>query len=189
MPYGRQLRGLGLVPDTQEYGDTWSGNDEAVRRAAQADDVAGNGIFDGPGAPPTAHANTGVFSSSFSLPGYVYREQPTEPSEIRDTTTGNQIIYQPGPANWYADMREAYRPFDLETPRYYSGNPALPVPALQGLGDAAASATFMDTIKAYAPYAVIGAVVGLGVMYLSHKGIITLPSFLGGGRSWNYDEA
>ena len=95
MPYGRQLRGFGMLPDSPAYGDTWSGNDPDLADAAQADDVAGNGIFDGAGAPPTAHAGSGVFESRFSLPGYLYREQPTEPSEVRDTTTGMPVVYQP----------------------------------------------------------------------------------------------
>jgi hypothetical protein len=145
MPYGRQLRGLGELPDTQQWGDSWSGDDESVRKAQQEDDVVGNGIFDGPGAPPTGNAGAGVFEHHFALPGYLYREQPTQPSEIIDTTTGQPVIYQPNAGgSWYDDVVETYRSYDLETERPYSTNPAFgPVrmpevasssPPLSGLG-------------------------------------------------------
>lgn len=183
MPYGRNLRGLGLVPDTLNYGDTWSGHDPAVRTAAQDDDVAGNGIFDGAGAPPTAHAGTGVFASNFSLPGYVYREQPTEPSEVRDTTTGLPIVFQPGASNWYDDMRETYRPFDLEVPRYYAQKPALPVKSLKGLG---ADPGIGDQIKAWAPWVAAGVVATFAIKFLIGLAA-PKPAFVVGG-DWEYGE-
>ena len=172
MPYGRQLRGLGLLPDASPaWGDTWSGNDPALNDAAQADDVAGNGIFDGAGSPPTAHANTGVFESRFSLPGYLYREQPTQPSEIRDTTTGMPVVYQPNAGgSWYDDVRDAYRPFDVETPRLYDNRPvfqpkmlpsvALPrTSSVSGLGEFEMTS---ETAKAMATWAVVGAMAAFG---------------------------
>ena len=134
-PYGRSLRGFGAVPDTSEYGDTWAGQDEALRQAAIDDDTVGNGIFDGPGAPPTAHAGTGVFASSFSLPGYLYREQPGKPSEVVDTTTGAPMVYQPNAGgSWYEDTYESYHPFDVEVPRMYSNDPVFPPKAMGGFG-------------------------------------------------------
>jgi len=187
MPYGRNLRGLGLVPDSTFHQDTWSGDDQAVRDAAQADDVAGNGVFDGAGAPPTAHADTGIFASSYALPGYLYREQPTEPSEIRDTTTGMPVVYQPGPANWYSDMRETYRPFDLEVPRLYAQTPAIQPVSLRGLGADPPATNWADAAKAYAPWVLIGGGVALAVM-------VALKYFSGGsGRGhrdsgWDYGE-
>lgn len=166
MPYGRQLRGLGLVPESNEYADTWAGDDGALLAAAQADDVAGNGIFDGAGAPPTAHAGTGVFASSFSLPGYVYRERPTEPSEVRDTTTGMPVVYQPGPSVWYPDMREAYRPFDLEVPRHYAQEPVTRPAAVQGLG---ADDSGSSKLTALIPYFLLGTALALAYNYVSRK--------------------
>lgn len=160
MPYGRQLRGLGLVPDTSVYGDSWAGEDAAVRQAQQADDVAGNGIFDGPGAPPTAHAGTGVFASNFSLPGYLYREEPTEPSEILDTTTGLPVVYQPGPASWYADTRETYRPFDLEMPRLYSQSPVMR-PRGVGLGTVPSGSTVGTKVAGWLPWVMAGVAAGV----------------------------
>lgn len=159
-PYGRQLRGFGLVPDTPKYADTWSGSDPAVLAAAQADDVAGNGIFDGAGSPPTAHAGSGVFESRFSLPGYLYREQPTEPSEVRDTTTGMPVVYQPDAGgSWYEDTRDAYRPYDLETPRLYTSLPRLPRPARFDLGAVEFSA---ETAKGFAMWGALGAMAAMG---------------------------
>lgn len=177
MPYGRQLRGvgLGLVPDTSVYGDSWAGQDHAARQAAQDDDVAGNGIFDGPGAPPTAHAGSGVFESHFGLPGYLYREVPTQPSEVLDTTTGMPIVYQPNAGgSWYEDVRETYAPFDRETPRLYATQPVMQsrrVPEvsrttpMSGFGEAVAAPT-MDSVKPYLPWVLGGALVGVGVAYL-----------------------
>jgi hypothetical protein len=181
MPYGRNLRGLGLVPDNSFHKDTWSGDDAAVQQAAQADDVAGNGIFDGPGAPPTAYAGTGVFASDYALPGYLYRERPTEPSEIRDTTTGLPVVYQPGPANWFADMRETYRPFDLEVPRYYSQN--APGLSLRGLGEDPGSG-WGDKAKAYAPWFMLGG--GLALALMVALRLLSSRQHVGG--AWEYDE-
>lgn len=180
MPYGRQLRGFGLLPDASPaWGDTWAGNDPAVNEAAQADDSVGNGIFDGPGAPPTAHAGSGVFESTFGMPGYLYREQPTQPSEIRDTTTGMPVVYQPDAGgSWYDDTRDAYRPFDLETPRLYDQRPLsrqkmvpavrLPhmmppvrIPALTGFGEVEVPSA--DKFKAWAMWGLLGAFSALGV--------------------------
>jgi hypothetical protein len=176
MPYGRQLRGLGLLPDTPAYGDTWSGGDPAVAGAAQADDVAGNGIFDGSGAPPTAHAGSGVFESRFSLPGYLYREQPTQPSEIRDTTTGMPVVYQPDAGgSWYDDTRDAYRPFDVETPRLYDDKPMLRpnmlptvrvprINSVSGMGEVEMPSG--DTLKAIAGWTALGIGVAVAIRLL-----------------------
>lgn len=121
MPYGRQFRDFGALPETDQHGDSWAGDDPALRDAVDADDVVGNGIFDGPGAPPTAHAGTGVFESKFSLPGYLYREQPTRPGEVIDTTTGSPVVFQPNAGgSWFSDAAQSYRSFDRETNRLYS---------------------------------------------------------------------
>ena len=113
-PMGRSLRGLGLLPTVSKY------QDKALKGTSAEDDVVGNGIFDSERAPATAHAKTGVFESRFSLPGYVYRERPTHPGEIVDTTTGNPLVYLPNAGgSWFDDVADTYRSFDSEVPRYY----------------------------------------------------------------------
>ena len=150
-----------MVPNTDHYGDTWSGSDPQLLDAANADDVVGNGIFDGEGSPATAHAGSGVFESRFAMPGYLYREKPTEPSEILDTTTGMPIVYQPDAGgSWYDDVRDAYKQFDLETPRYYSSNALIPPKMLSGFGQAEAEAV---DVKTWLVYGALGALAALGV--------------------------
>jgi hypothetical protein len=117
-PMGRQLRGLGTTMMTRSISRDPK---PLLSQVMLSDDTVGNGIFDPPSAPATAHAKTGVFESKFSLPGYVYRERPTFPSEITDTTTGNPIVYLPNAGgSWIDDVSETYRSFDAETPRYYA---------------------------------------------------------------------
>jgi hypothetical protein len=70
------------------------------------------------------------------------------------------VVYQPGPANWYADMREAYRPFDLETPRLYAQKPAFAPASLRGLG----TTDWGATAKAYLPWVLVGGAVALAIM-------------------------
>jgi hypothetical protein len=153
-----------------------------VVNATQDDDVAGNGIFDGAGALPTANAGTGVFESAYSLPGYVYRERPSEPSEIRDTTTGLPVVFEPGPSNWHDDMRETYRPFDLEVPRYYAQNPVIRPKPFQGLGT---DAGVTSQIKAWAPWVLGG--VALAFAIKMAVGIMRPQPMIVGG-AWEYDE-
>lgn len=125
----------------------------------------------GEGSPPTAHAGSGVFESKFSLPGYLYREQPTQPSEVRDTTTGMPVVYQPDAGgSWYDDVRDAYRPYDVETPRLYDQSPVMPqkmVPAVRlkrtspvsGLGEFAMTS---EVAKAVGTWAAVGAMAAFG---------------------------
>jgi hypothetical protein len=110
-PYGRQLRGLGAVPDSPVQGDSWAGDDPALLQASSQDDVAGNGIFDGEGTPATANGGYGVFESHYSLPGYVHREKPGHVSEVVDRRTGNPIMYlTAGGGTLMRDFHEAYEP-------------------------------------------------------------------------------
>jgi len=144
LPYGRPLRGLGAVPDSPVAGDTWSGNDPALLRATQEDDVAGNGIFDGEGTPPTTNAGYGVFQANYSLPGYVYREKPGHVSEVVDRRTGNPVMFlTAGGGTLMRDFYEAYEPHLQETVQTWSTKPvnrpfALPATeharVLDGLG-------------------------------------------------------
>ena len=172
-PYGRQLRGFGMLPHSFAHGDTWAGSDPSLLAAAEADDSVGNGIFDGAGAPPTAHAGSGVFESHFAMPGYLYRERPTSPSEIRDTTTGMPVVYMPDAGgSWYDDVVDAYRSFDRETPRLYQrGRPVMKVlPSLMGLGESAAPTSSTDTLKVWALWGAMGMMAALGAT-LAYKSI------------------
>lgn len=161
MPYGRQMRGMDGIP-AGPYHDSWAGKDLAVQEAAIADDNVGNGVFDGPGSPPTAHAGSGVFESNFSLPGYLYREHPGKPSEVLDQTTGKPIIYNSNAGgSWHEDFLRTYRRFDQETPRYYSDPPYVQP---EGLGETFGSD---PTTK----YAVAGLAVGVaaGILWSMRK--------------------
>lgn len=171
MPYGRQMRGLGGIPDNPWYSDSWGGYDAIKSQANIDDDTVGNGIFDGPGAPPVQHAGSGVFEARYSEPGYLYRERLGKPSEVLDQTTGEPIIYHPNAGgSWHEDVLRTYRKFDVETPRYYSSGPYVPSPidnppVAPGVGQ-----TPSDESE-YIPYAIGGLLVGVAaaVIYKHYK--------------------
>lgn len=82
--HGRQLKGFGNIDESRSLtpgGYSGSvGNDPKyftshLKQLEQSDDVFGSGIFDGVGHS-TANADTGIFASAYSLPGYVGREVP-----------------------------------------------------------------------------------------------------------------
>jgi len=90
--HGRHLAGIGEVQDEgAEQG--WALNE--LRVMAEMDDVQNDGIFDPPGSPPNIYPDSGVFAQARSLPGYLARERMFQPSEVRDVTTGRQIIPVP----------------------------------------------------------------------------------------------
>jgi len=64
----------------------------------QADDVVGNGVFDPPGSHGNVHADDGIFQDHMSLPGYVARDKFYTPSEVRDASTDQPVMYVPGGA-------------------------------------------------------------------------------------------
>ena len=150
--------------DMQPYQD----QDPSVAAANADDDVVGNGIFSGPGAPATTHAGTGIFAGHFAVPGYLYREQPTQPSEIIDTTTGAPIVYQPDAGgSWYEDVVDAYRSFDLETPRPYlqnwDGNRFMPSVQGSQFGFGADPVAAQNATTEYAKYVAGGLMIGAAV--------------------------
>jgi hypothetical protein len=159
MPYGRQMRGFDGIPDGP-YHDSWAGKDVAVQQAAIADDNVGNGIFDGAGSPPTAHAGSGVFESHYALPGQLYREHPGRPSEVLDQTTGEPIIFNPSAGgSWHEDVLRTYRRFDQETPRYYSSPPYVKPQELKGFGA-------VEGKDSTTKYAIGGLIVGVAAAIL-----------------------
>jgi len=68
---------------------------DSPREAEKADDVVGSGVFSPERA--TVHGQDGVFAASYSLPGYVARENLMGGSEVIDRQTGTPIeVYVAG---------------------------------------------------------------------------------------------
>lgn len=174
MPYGRQMRGMDGIPDGP-FHDSWGGKDLAVQEASIADDNVGNGIFDGPGAPPVQNAGSGVFEARYAEPGYLYRERAGLPSEVLDQTTGEPLIFNANAGgSSHEDFLRTYRRWDEETPRYYSSPPYVQPQFLDGLGCSSCGGKAMgelsledDTTK----YAIGGLLLGVGaaIMYKMYK--------------------
>lgn len=118
MEHGRYLSGLGAAPGPDGLGDAqvWDpyyGSTGADARYASPelnmleakDDVYGSGIFSGGGnvgggsvndAPATANGQMGIFSSAYSLPGYLGREVPyTVSRDISDITDDGDVVMIP----------------------------------------------------------------------------------------------
>lgn len=104
---GRYLSGFGSHPTPPE-------TEIGVERAEHAelfdleneDDVLGSGIFDPSRRPATSNANTGVFASHYSLPGYQARETPFVVNpEITDLTDDASIVTVPGGGMAYVESR------------------------------------------------------------------------------------
>jgi hypothetical protein len=99
--YGRRLAGMGQVGGDIEVEDEsadpgYASNELAL--LAEMDDIQANGIFDPPGTHPNIHPDAGVFAARFSLPGYHAREVPFSVTEVRDATTGRQVVAVPSGA-------------------------------------------------------------------------------------------
>ena len=94
--YGRQLAGDDNVQAAESPDNAWAVNE--LEQLRELDDVQGDGIFDPPGTHPNIYPDAGVLAARYSLPGYHVREVPFMHSEVRDATTGRQIIPVPGGA-------------------------------------------------------------------------------------------
>jgi len=92
---GRTLAG-DTVEEHAHPDNAYAVNELAFMR--ELDDVQGDGIFDPPGTHPNIYPDAGVFAARYSLPGYHVREVPFKYSEVRDATTGRQIIPVPSGA-------------------------------------------------------------------------------------------
>jgi hypothetical protein len=125
MPYGRPLRGLGAVPQSPYTQDTWAGGDPTVDDANEADDSVGNGIFDGVESPAIQNSGAGVFESKYAEPGWLYRENLSQPGDIVDANTGAGIMFRPTGGGWHEDMAATYQPYDAEVPREYGPKKAV----------------------------------------------------------------
>jgi hypothetical protein len=81
------------------------------------------------------------------------------------------VVYQPDAGgSWYDDVRDAYRPYDVETPRLYDQSPVMRqkmVPAVRlkrtsavsGLGELAMTS---EVAKAVGTWAAVGAMAAFG---------------------------
>ncbi len=70
--------------------------DNLLQQLEAEEDSSGSGIFDGDGRQATSNANMGVFSSNYSLPGYVSREVPfTVSREVQDITDDAAVVTIP----------------------------------------------------------------------------------------------
>ena len=99
--YGRRLAGMGKLGSDIEVEDEsadpgYASNELAL--LAEMDDIQANGIFDPPGTHPNIHPDAGVFAARYSLPGYHAREIPFSVTEVRDATTGRQVVAVPSGA-------------------------------------------------------------------------------------------
>lgn len=94
--YGRRLAGTDMDVEDETADPGFASNELDVM--AEMDDIQANGIFDPPGTHPNIHPDAGVFAARYSLPGYHAREVPFAKSEVRDATTGRQIVAVPSGA-------------------------------------------------------------------------------------------
>lgn len=113
MEHGRQLSGFGQSPDgigqapdglgsldmsgSLSADPNWT--DDGLEMLEHLDDSYGSGIFSGPGTDlgrATANADMGVFSSNYSLPGYVGREVPYAVSRDISDVNGADVVMLPG---------------------------------------------------------------------------------------------
>jgi len=96
MQHGRYLSGIGAAPEVAPSGGDPRYEGEHLNQLERQDDVYGSGIFDGPDGPATANAEMGIFSSAYSLPGFVGREVPFAVSrDVTDITSGGAVVMIP----------------------------------------------------------------------------------------------
>lgn len=97
--------------------------DKELLAAEREDDVYGSGIFSGPGTDygrATANADMGIYSSNYTLPGYLGREVPYAVSrDVSDPTAGADVVYMPGGGMSYVERDGQVVGYDVlgPTPR------------------------------------------------------------------------
>jgi hypothetical protein len=101
-------------PDRRDYPNE-------LNTLAELDDVQANGIFDAPGTHGNIHPDAGIFADRESLPGYLAREKFFQPSEVRDITNGEPVMFVPG-NGFMVDPRTA--PALAELSLYIPGLPS-----------------------------------------------------------------
>ena len=94
--YGRRLAGSDVEVEDESADPGYASNE--LDLLAEMDDIQANGIFDPPGTHPNIHPDAGVFAARYSLPGYHAREVPFSVTEVRDATTGRQVVAVPSGA-------------------------------------------------------------------------------------------
>lgn len=89
--HGRHLAGLGETIAADDEYVSHSGN-----QLESQDDVFGSGIFDNSASRATANAEMGVFTSNYSLPGFIAREIPfTVSRDVSDITGAADVVVVP----------------------------------------------------------------------------------------------
>lgn len=104
--HGRYLSGTEAMngPDDENVLERDQHND--IYETEDMDDVLGSGIFDPFDRPGTANTDTGVFTSHYSLPGYLAREIPfTTSTDVTDLTDDASIVTVPGGGMAYVEAR------------------------------------------------------------------------------------
>lgn len=121
MQEGRYLSGLGEGPDGigavdfgGSIGDDPNFPTAELEHLEELDDNYGSGIFSGSGnqlGRATANAEMGVFSSNYSLPGYIGREIPYAVSkEVTDITDDADVVVVPGGGFQYIESNSHVTP-------------------------------------------------------------------------------
>lgn len=179
--YGRRLAGTDMDVEDESADPGYASNELAL--LAEMDDIQANGIFDPPGTHPNIHPDAGVFAARYSLPGYHAREVPFSKTEVRDATTGRQVIAVPsGAVSLDSAAQIAFieqglyktpenvvrwqqaRPMDAESIANWMQNPQ----SINGFGDAASAP--LSTGKIVALTLAVGAAGGVLYALLSKKG-------------------
>lgn len=118
--HGRYLSGFGSDDFVGPSGADPAYQDRGLQELENQDDVYGSGIFDTEGSAGTANADTGVFASHYSVPGYIGRETPFAVSnEVTDITDNADVVYVPGGGMSFVEFRGQLRrpPILGPTPR------------------------------------------------------------------------
>lgn len=95
MQHGRYLSGFGGV-DAKAQHTAYDSSEETLTKMEGSDDNFGSGIFDFDDRGPTANAQSGVFESTYSLPGFIAREIPFAVSRDVQDANGNSVVFVPG---------------------------------------------------------------------------------------------
>jgi hypothetical protein len=95
MKHGRYLTGFGDdAPSVSPEGGDPTYDTDDLDAMEQDDDVLGSGIFDAH-ARITSNREMGIFSSDYSLPGYIAREVPYAVSQDVTGMDGGGVVYIP----------------------------------------------------------------------------------------------
>lgn len=172
--HGRNLAGTDASVQDEAVDEGLAKNE--LDYYAEMDDVQGNGVFDPSGTHGQIHADAGVFTARFDLPGYLARERFYAESEVRDVTTGRPVIYVNGGS---VAMDDAARVAFIENSAYSQPQPLLNMLAEYGppyrdtsldrQNPQAIGAEPMSGAKLFGIAAVLGLAVGVTYAVLKKK--------------------